>query len=153
MGLSCAARGNRHCVTTSTSNRNDPAEAAESTAALVKQMTEQVSRLVKDEIKLAQMDVKRKGVAAGIGIGMFGASGVFAIAAIGCLTTALIAGLAVAFSTWLAALISAAILFAVAGIVALTAKKEVSDALPPTPDRAGENIKDDIQVIKESAHR
>src|SRR5688500_20211713 len=49
-----------------------------STAQLVNQLSEQVSRLARDEIRLAVAELKDKGKHAGVGAGMFGAAGVFA---------------------------------------------------------------------------
>ena len=49
-----------------------PAAHARSTAELVKSLSEQVSVLVRDELKLAQLEMTRKGKQAGFGIGMLG---------------------------------------------------------------------------------
>ena len=43
-----------------------------STGELVKRLSEQVSVLVRDELKLAQLEMTRKGKQAGIGAGMLG---------------------------------------------------------------------------------
>ena len=48
-------------------------------------MSEQVSTLVRDELKLAQLEMTRKGKQAGIGVGMLGGGGVIALYGIGCL--------------------------------------------------------------------
>jgi len=42
---------------------------------LVRQLTEQVSVLVRDEIRLAQLELTRKGKKAGIGAGLMGGGG------------------------------------------------------------------------------
>jgi hypothetical protein len=50
-----------------------------STGELVKIMSEQVSVLIRDELKLAQLEMAGKGKQAALGAGMFGASGVVAV--------------------------------------------------------------------------
>ena len=50
-----------------------------STAELVQRATEQVSRLVRDELALARAELTQKGKHAGIGIGLFGGGGVLAV--------------------------------------------------------------------------
>jgi len=46
-----------------------------STAELVKQLSEQVTVLIRDELKLAELEMTRQGKQAGLGIGRFGGSG------------------------------------------------------------------------------
>ena len=76
-----------------------------SAAELVKQLSEQTSRLVRQEVELAKAELTVKGKQAGIGAGLFGGAGVFGLYALGALTAAAIAALATAMATWLAALI------------------------------------------------
>jgi uncharacterized membrane protein YqjE len=120
---------------------------------LVKSLSEETSRLVRDEIKLATLELKEKGKHAGIGVGMFGAAGVVALYGAGALLACAIMALALAVAPWLSALIIAGVLFAVAGILALMGKKQVTRAVPPAPEDAISNVKTDIAVIKESAHK
>jgi hypothetical protein len=56
-----------------------------STGELVKQFPEQVSRLAREEMRLAQLEMSRKGMQAGLGIGVLGGSGLTALYAVGCL--------------------------------------------------------------------
>lgn len=119
---------------------------------LVKSLSEQTSRLVRDEIRLATLELKEKGRHAGIGAGMFGAAGLVALYGAGALIACVILALALAVPAWLSALIVALALFLVAGVLALTGKKQVSRAVPPAPEDAIANVKTDIAVIKESAH-
>ena len=48
-------------------------------------LSEQVSVLVRDELKLAQLEMTSKGKQAAFGTGMFGAAGLTAVYAVGCL--------------------------------------------------------------------
>ena len=58
-------------------------EQNHSTGELVKMMSEQVSVLIRDELKLAKLEMTSKGKQAALGAGMFGASGVVAIYGVG----------------------------------------------------------------------
>jgi uncharacterized membrane protein YqjE len=137
-------------------NDTDPQRAkapAASTGDLVKQLSEQVSRLVRDELRLAQLEMTRKGKAAGIGAGLLGGSGLIALYAVGCLLAAAIIGLATAVAAWLAALIVGVALLLIAGVSAMLGKGRLSKATPPVPQQAVDSIKADVEEIKESAHR
>ncbi len=78
--------------------------AGSSAAELVRELSEQVTRLVRDELRLAQLEMARKGKRAGLGIGVFSGAGLLALSAFGCLLAAAIIGLATAVAAWLAAL-------------------------------------------------
>ena len=60
------------------------------TGELVKQLSEQVSVLVREELKLAQLEMTRKGKQAGVGAGMLGGGGVIALYGLGCLIACVI---------------------------------------------------------------
>jgi uncharacterized membrane protein YqjE len=116
--------------------------------ALVHDMTQQLSTLVRDEMRLAQAEMTQKGKAAGLGIGLFGAAGVVALFGVGTLIATVILALALAIPAWLAALIVTVVLFVVAGILALQGKNNVSKATPVPPEQAIEGIKEDIATVK-----
>jgi uncharacterized membrane protein YqjE len=117
---------------------------------LVSQLSEHTSRLVKDEIKLAQVEMAAKGKKAGLGVGLFGGAGLFALYGVGCLVAAAVAALALVLPTWAAALIVAGALFVVAAIAALVGKREVSAAGAPVPTEALASIKLDVAAAKRS---
>jgi MFS family permease len=124
-----------------------------SAAELVKQLSEQTSRLVRQEVELAKTELSEKGKRAGLGAGMFGGAGVFGLYALGALTAAAIAALATAMATWLAALIVAVVWAAIAGVMALTGKKKVQQATPPVPEHTVESVKEDVQWTKARAQQ
>ena len=132
---------------------NSARTPAAPTGDLVKQMTEQVSGLIRDELKLAEIEMTRKGARAGRGIGIFGGSGVIALYAVGCLLAAAIAGIATAVSVWLAALIVGVVLLGVAGIGALAGRSQLKKATPAVPVQTVQSVKADVEEIKERAHR
>ena len=88
-------------------------------------MTEQVSTLVRDEMKLAQVEMTRKGKQAGLGAAMFGGGGLIALYGVGCLIACAIIGLSHVVQPWLAALIVGAALLAIAGVAALVGKGRI----------------------------
>ena len=121
-----------------------PSSAGEaSVGELVSRVSEQTSRLIRDELRLAQAELTQKGKRAGIGAGLFGGAGVFGFYGLGALIACAIIGLSNAVSAWLAALIVAVVLFAIAGVAALIGKKEVSQATPVVPQEAVAGIKQD----------
>ena len=61
--------------------------------------------------------------------------------------------LATAVDGWIAAFIVAAALFAVAGILALTGKKQIEQATPPQPEEAKESVQRDVDEVKARASR
>jgi putative superfamily III holin-X len=124
-----------------------------STGQLIGQLTEQISRLVRDEARLAQAEVTQKAKRLGVGAGLFGGAGLVAFFGLAALITAAILALALVLPDWLAALIVAVVLFAVAGVLALVGKKDVAKGSPPVPTEAISSVKTDIATVKESARR
>jgi len=125
-----------------------------SVAELLKQLSQQTQTLVRDEIQLALLELKDKGKKAGLGAGLFGASGMIALFGVATLIAALVLALATAVDAWLAALIVAVVLLALAGLLALTGKREIEEAIPPVPQEALASTKDDVEAVKEHvAHR
>jgi hypothetical protein len=124
-----------------------------STGELVKQISEQISVLVRDELKLAQLEMTRKGKRAGMGIGILGGSGLTALYGLGCLIACVILAISGVLAAWLAALIVGAALLAVAGVAALMGKGRLQKATPPVPEEAVSSIKTDVEQIKGRARR
>lgn len=120
---------------------------------LVGSISSDLTRLVRDEMRLAQAEVSEKAKKAGVGIGAFGAAGVLALYAVGVLLAAAVLALALVLPGWLAALIVGVVVLLVAGVAALVGKKKVSEAVPPVPTRTVASVKTDVAEIKESIHR
>ena len=124
-----------------------------SIAELVKQLSEQSSRLARQEVELAKAEMTVKGKQAGIGAGMFGGAGMVGLYALGALIAAAILALATAMAAWLAALIVAVVLAAIAGVLALQGKNKVKQATPPIPEQATESVKEDVEWAKTRAQQ
>jgi hypothetical protein len=116
--------------------------------ALFKQLSEEMSTLVRQELRLAQAEMTAKGKQAGIGIGMFGGAGIVSFLALQTLTACLVAALATAMHVWIAALIITVVYAAIAGVLAMTGKTKVSEATPPVPEQTAETLKEDVQWAK-----
>jgi uncharacterized membrane protein YqjE len=116
--------------------------------ALVHDMTQQMSTLVRDEIRLAQAEMTQKGKKAGIGAGLFGGAGLVALYGVAALLATVVLALALVMPAWVAALIVTVVLFAVAGVLALQGKSSVSKATPAKPEEAIEGFKQDVATVK-----
>jgi hypothetical protein len=138
---------------TRATRHREPLQDERSTAQLVKQLSEQTSRLVRDEIRLAQLELQQKGKRGGVGMGMFGGAGVVAVYGVGAVLAAVVLLLAAVMEPWLAALIVGVVLLLVAGVLALMGRKQIGKATPPTPEEAMHSVKRDIDVVRESAQR
>jgi uncharacterized membrane protein YqjE len=120
---------------------------------LVQRASQQLTELVRGELRLAQAEMKEKGKRYGKGGRLFGGAGVVGFLALQALVATAIAALAVPLPVWTAALIVTAVLGAIAAAMALTGKKQVSQAAPPTPEQTIQSVKADVAEIKGSAHR
>ena len=120
-------------------------------ADLMRDLSQQSTELIRQEIELAKAELRQKGKAAGIGAGMFGAAGLIALFAVGALTACLILALATAMDAWLAALVVAVVYLAAAGVAALVGKGKMQEATPPAPEQAIESTKEDVQWTKHRA--
>jgi Flp pilus assembly protein TadB len=120
------------------------------TAELVKTASEQISRLVRDELRLAQAELAQKGKHVGIGIGMFGAGGLIALYGVAALLTAVVLLLAYVMAPWLAATIVGVVLLMIAGILALVGRKQVQRATPVVPEDVMRNVKADVATVTDA---
>ncbi len=120
---------------------------------LVQRASQQLTELVRGEMRLAQAEMKEKGKRYGKGGGLFGGAGLVGFLMLQALVATAIAALAVPLPVWAAALIVTAVLGVIAAVMALSGKKQVSKAAPPTPEQTIENVKADVAEIKESAQR
>ncbi len=124
-----------------------------STGELVKMLSEQVSVLIRDELKLARVEMTSKGKQAAIGTGMFGVSGVVAAYGVGCLLACAIIAISGAVAAWLAALIVGAALLAAAGCAATLGRRRLHQAAPPMPEETVASVRADVDEIRERTHR
>ena len=115
---------------------------------LLKQLSQETTTLVRQELDLAKAEVAQKGQQAGKGAGMFGGAGILGFLALAALTAALIMAIDKGTANWVAALIVAAVYAAIAGVLALQGRNKVREAAPPVPEQAAESVKEDLQWAK-----
>jgi uncharacterized membrane protein YqjE len=118
-----------------------------STGELLKQLSQETSTLVKQEMALARAELTEQGKRAGTGAGMLGGAGVAGLLTLGSLTAMAIALLDTAMATWLAALIATVVWAAVAGVLALQGRSKIKEATPPAPQTV-ETVKEDVRWAK-----
>jgi hypothetical protein len=121
-----------------------------SVGELVSELSQQASRLVRDEVALAKAELKDSARHAGMGAGLFTAALILGLFAVGTLIATAVIVLDLALPLWLSALIVGLVLAAAAGVVALAGKKQIGEA-SPVADRTVETTKQDVQEIKEAA--
>lgn len=122
-----------------------------STAELVKHLSEQTSTLIRQELDLAKAELTAKGKVAGAGAGMLGGAGVAGLLALGALTACLILLLAKAMDAWVAALVVTVLYGAVASVLGLAGKNRVKAGMPPAPEQTVESVKEDMQWARTRA--
>jgi len=115
---------------------------------LMKQLAQETSTLVRQEMQLARAEMTQKGKKAGVGIGILGAAGVVALLALGALTAFFILALDGAMPNWLAALIVALVYAAIAGALAYVGRERVEEAGTPVPEQTVDTVKEDVEWAK-----
>jgi uncharacterized membrane protein YqjE len=118
---------------------------------LLRQLADETTTLVRQELDLAKAEMAEKGKKAGIGAGMWGAAGVVGLLALGAFTAFLILALDGAVPNWVAALIVAVVYGAIAGVLYLLGKQRVNAAGKPVPEQAIDNVKEDVEWAKTRA--
>ncbi|WP_446217437.1 phage holin family protein [Micromonospora sp. IBHARD004] len=129
---------------------NGPQEEA-TVAQLVQRATDQITRLVRDELTLARAEMTAKGKRASAGAAMVGGAGGTAFLGTGALVAAFILVLAEFMPAWVAALVVAVILFAVAGLLALLGKKQVKRTMPVKPEATLHSVRSDVESVQQAA--
>ena len=119
-----------------------------STGELLKELSQQTSTLVRQELDLAKAEMSEKGKQAGMGAGMFGGAGLFGLLAMIALTACLIMLLDRAMVDWLAALVVTAAYAAIAGVLALQGRNKVREAAPAVPEQTRNTLKEDVEWAK-----
>jgi uncharacterized membrane protein YqjE len=115
---------------------------------LLKQLANETTTLVRQELELAKAEMREKGRIAGPAMGMIGAAGGVALLAAGALTAFLILALDGVMPNWLAALIVALVYGAVAAVLYLRGKERVEAVGSPAPRQTIETLKEDAQWAK-----
>jgi Putative Actinobacterial Holin-X, holin superfamily III len=115
---------------------------------LVKQLADQTSTLVRQEMDLAKAELTQKGQEAKKGAGLFAGAAVIGLLAAGALTAFLIMLLDGALANWLSALIVGVVFAAIAGALAVAGRNRMQRATPPVPEQTVETVKEDVEWAK-----
>jgi VIT1/CCC1 family predicted Fe2+/Mn2+ transporter len=118
---------------------------------VAKELTGDLSLLVRQEIELAKAEMAQKGRTAAPGLGMFGGAGIVALSAAGALTAFLVLVFSLFLPDWAAALIVGAVLAVVAYVLVKQGKERVADAGKPIPEQTIETVKEDVEWAKTRA--
>lgn len=132
-------------MATAPKDRAAPADDR-SLGELVASATSDLSSLMRQEVDLAKLEIKRDVIAAGKGAGAFGAAGIMGVLAVIFLSIAAAFGLAEALATWAGFLIVGGAYLLVALVAALLGTKSISQVGPP--EHTLETVKDDISWAK-----
>jgi len=134
------------------SSRNEGTELRDRPLGEVaRDLTRDVSLLVRQEVELAKAEMAQKGRTAAPGLGLLGGAGVVALMAAGAVTAFLILALSTFLPDWAAALIVGVVLAAVAYVLAKQGKERVTDAGAPVPEQTIETVKEDVEWAKTRA--
>jgi uncharacterized membrane protein YqjE len=115
---------------------------------LLKQLSQETTQLVHQELELAKAELQQKGKQAGAGAGMFGGAGALGLAALGALTACFILLLDLVMPAWLAALIVAVVYGIIAFVLVKRGQAKLKQAAPPVPEQTIETVKEDVEWAK-----
>ena len=112
------------------------------------QVAEHAKRVVKLEIELAIVELKRKMATLGVGIGLLVSAGLLGLFGLGFMLAAIAAGLATAVPWWAALLIVTFGLFLLAAALALLGRAALQKATPPVPELALTEARLTMETLK-----
>jgi hypothetical protein len=130
-----------------------PHGAEATVGALVAQLSEQVSRLVRNELALAELEAKRRGKRAGISAGAMGFGGALAYFGACCLAAAAVLALAMVMRPWAAALCAGAAFVVVSGIFGTPGLVGMISAGRGAGKRSVESLKADVAALREAVQK
>lgn len=118
---------------------------------LLKQLSQETSLLVRQELDLARAELQQKGKEAGLGAGLLSGAGVTGLVALIALMVTIVAVLDTGMATWLAALLTTLLFAAAAGALALVGRNRLKQAGPPVPRQTTDSVKEDVEWAKTRA--
>jgi uncharacterized membrane protein YqjE len=118
-----------------------------------KQFAERASTLVRLELELASLELKRKFRSLATGIALGALAAVLLVFGLGFGLASAAAGIATATSVWLALLIVTVGLSLVVGLLGVFAMRAIKKATPPVPEQAIREAKLTQEALKHDGHR
>jgi Putative Actinobacterial Holin-X, holin superfamily III len=126
---------------------------SQSVGTAAKVVAERASSIVRLELELAAMELKRKVTSLGIGIAFGLVAALFLLFMLGFAFAAIAAGLATAMPTWAALLIVTGILLLAAGGLGALALMKIKKGSPPVPEQAIREAKLTSEALKSNGRR
>lgn len=133
-------------------NKESTDNTEQSTAALMRQASEQIAHLIRDEMRLLRIEMNEKRKRATKGASMLGAAAVIVLYAVTVLLAAAVFGLGTVLPMWLSALIIGGVMLVIAVVLLLIGKSSLKKAVPPMPKDTMDSLKNDIAAVRERAH-
>jgi Flp pilus assembly protein TadB len=121
---------------------------SQSLGAAVKQVTEHTSAIVRLELELATLELKRKVTSLGLGIGFALGAAVMLVFMVGFLYATIAAALALTMPWWAALLVVTGILLLQVAVFGLLAQNRIKKATPPLPEQAIREAKLTTEALK-----
>jgi uncharacterized membrane protein YqjE len=122
-----------------------------STGDLVRELSEQTTTLVRQEMELAKAELSQKGKVVGAGAGMLGGAALVGLLALGVLTALILSLLDKAMDFSLAALIVTLVYAAGAAVLAMAGRDRIKQGMPPAPEETVETVKEDVEWARNQA--
>jgi len=118
---------------------------------VAKELTSDLSLLVRQEIQLARAELTRQGKAMAPGAGMFGGAAVVGLCAAGPLTAFLVLVFSLFLDAWLAALVVTVLLVVAAYVLVRVGRQVLARAAHAPLEETIETVKEDVQWAKTRA--
>jgi len=122
-----------------------------STGDLVRELSEQTTTLVRQEMELAKAELSQKGKVVGAGAGMLGGAALVGLLALGVLTALILSLLDKAMDFSLAASIVTLVYAAGAAVLAMAGRDRIKQGMPPAPEETVETVKEDVEWARNQA--
>jgi hypothetical protein len=122
-----------------------------SLGAAAKGVADHAKTLVRLELELATLEVKRKVAALGIGIALLVAGAIFGLLGLGLALATVAAALATFLPTWLALLAVTLGVFLLTGVLVLVGVSRIKTAASPLPEQAIQEAKKTTELLKSDA--
>lgn len=104
---------------------------------------------VRDELRIAQHQMKTKGIEVGIGAGLAITGLLFLVLMVIAIVVLIVILFANIMPAWAAALVTAGIFLVIAGLLALFGVGKIKAAMPLVPEDALKGLRYDVQILKE----
>jgi uncharacterized membrane protein YqjE len=129
----------------------NPPGSDQSVGQLLRELSQETSTLVRQEVQLAKAELAQKAKQASKGAGLLVGAAVLGLAVLGAFTAFLIAVIALALPVWLAALVVTVFYALLVAGLGLAGRAALRKATPAKPEQTIETVKEDVQWAKTQA--